>query len=272
MELLIDGRQAHVYTPAPSLARADGPTPACIVLVHGALNDHRVFQPLADALAATGQRVLVPDLPGHGHSPGPALASVEDMAHWLLALLDAAGLPQAVLGGHSMGSLVALQAAGQAPQRVQQLWLLGTAWPMRVAPTLLEMALAEPERAVEMIVGWSHASADAGLRGSSRTLMLQQLAANARLLHTDLLACQAYAAAETAAAAVQAAGCPVHLVLGAADQMTPVKAAQKLAGWLQAQVHSVPAGHALLAEAPAEVLAALNSALAGALKPGWPKA
>lgn len=270
MELLIDGRTAHVYAPAP--ASAEGTAPACIVLVHGALNDHRVFGPLADALAAQGRHVLVPDLPGHGRSAGPALASVEAMAHWLLALLDAAGMPQAVLGGHSMGSLVALQAAGQAPQRVRQLWLLGAAWPMRVAPALLQTALAEPGHAVEMIVGWSHASADAGLRADSRALMLQQLATDAQLLHTDLLACQAYAGAEAAAAAVHAAGCPVHLVLGAADQMTPAKTAQKLAGWLQAQVRSVPAGHALMAEAPADLLAALEAALEGALKPVPPAA
>lgn len=265
MELQIDGRTAHVYAPAPAPAAglpvAESAAPACVVLVHGALHDHRVFQPLADALAAAGLRVLVPDLPGHGHSAGPALGSVEAMARWLLALLDAGGLPQAVLGGHSMGSLVALQAAGEAPQRVQQLWLLGTAWPMRVAPALLQQALAEAAVAVEMIVGWSHASADAALRAVSRDLMLQQLANDTQLLHTDLLACQAYAAAETAAAAVLAAACPVHLVLGDADQMTPPRAAARLASWLQARVHTVPAGHALMAEAPAEVLSALRGAL-----------
>ena len=40
------------------------------------------------------------------------------MADWLLALLDAAGVQQAALVGHSMGSLIALEAAARAPERV----------------------------------------------------------------------------------------------------------------------------------------------------------
>jgi pimeloyl-ACP methyl ester carboxylesterase len=55
------------------------------------------------------------------------------MADWLLAALDAAGVTQAALVGHSMGSLIALEAAARAPQRVTHLALLGTAYPMKVA-------------------------------------------------------------------------------------------------------------------------------------------
>jgi pimeloyl-ACP methyl ester carboxylesterase len=130
---------------------------------------------------------------------------------------------------------------------------------MRVAPALLAEALAQPADAVERIVSWSHSQADAALQAQTRALMYRQLKADPALLHTDLAACQAYAAAEAAAAAVRSAGCRVRLVLGADDRMTPPRAAQSLAGWLGAAVHTVPAGHALMAEAPDAVLAALQA-------------
>jgi pimeloyl-ACP methyl ester carboxylesterase len=55
----------------------------------------------------------------------------------------------------------------------------------------------------------------------------------------------------------------VHLVLGAQDQMTPPRATKLLTQALRARVHTVPAGHQLMAEAPDAVLAALRSTLAG---------
>jgi pimeloyl-ACP methyl ester carboxylesterase len=65
--------------------------------------------------------------------PRPALDSVEALADWLLGLLDAAGVERAALVGHSMGSLIALEAAARAPQRVSHLAMLGTAFPMTVS-------------------------------------------------------------------------------------------------------------------------------------------
>jgi pimeloyl-ACP methyl ester carboxylesterase len=50
-------------------------------------------------------------------SEGPVLETVEAMADWTLALLSAAGVQRAALVGHSMGSLVALEAAARAPER-----------------------------------------------------------------------------------------------------------------------------------------------------------
>jgi pimeloyl-ACP methyl ester carboxylesterase len=64
--------------------------------------------------------VLVPDLPGHGLSSGPPLRSIEALADWLPCLLDAAGVEQAILVGHSMGSLIALECAARHPQRVHR--------------------------------------------------------------------------------------------------------------------------------------------------------
>lgn len=265
MKLSIDGREAYAYTGGKAF---DASLP-CLVLVHGALNDHSVWNLLARFFAHHGHAVLAPDLPGHGRSVGPALRSVEVMADWLLALLDTAGVEQAALAGHSMGSLVALQAAGTAPQRASRLVMLGSVYPMVVSPALLKSAAETPQQAIEMVVAFSHSTLAAKpsypgpgswLRGGSRALMQQVLRAqgDALLFHTDFNACNAYAGGEAAAAAVQ---CPVDLILGNADQMTPARSAAALAKLLQATVHTVPAGHALMAEAPDAVLQAMRTAL-----------
>lgn len=47
----------------------------------------------------------------HGASSGPALRSVEVLADWVPALLDVAGVREAILVGRSMGSLVTLECA-----------------------------------------------------------------------------------------------------------------------------------------------------------------
>jgi pimeloyl-ACP methyl ester carboxylesterase len=265
MKLLVNGRDAYAYTGGKPF---DASLP-CIVFVHGALNDHGVWTLLARWFAHHGYAVLAVDLPGHSRSAGPALRCVEEMADWLLAVMDAAGVDQAVLAGHSMGSLIALQAAGRAPQRITQLWMLGTAYPMRVSPALLNASRDTPLLAIDQVVNLSLSTLAAKpsypgpgtwLHGSCRALMRQVLAAqgDALLFHTDFSACNDYLGASDAAAAVT---CPVHLVLGAFDQMTPPKAAAELRTLLRAQVHTVPAGHQLMAEAPDAVLKALRLAL-----------
>ena len=235
------------------------PARPTIVLVHGALNDHSVWQRQSDALARQGYAVLAPDLPGHGASRGAALASVEALAGWLLDLLHAANVERAVLAGHSMGALVVLEAAARAPQRVVGLALLGAAYPMRVADALLAAARDDEDAAIEMVAGWSHTrETEPAIVDASRRLMRRLAGANpAQLLYTDLAACNAYANGEAAAAAVT---CPVTLVMGSKDKMTPPRAAARLTAALpHAGLVTVEAGHAMLAEAPEAVLAALKS-------------
>jgi len=271
MKLDVCGHAAYAYTGG----KAYDATLPTIVLVHGALNDHSVWTLLARWLAHHGWGVLAVDLPGHGRSAGPPLASVEALADWLLALLDAAGARQAALAGHSMGSLIALEAAGRAPERVSHLALLGTACPMKVSAALLATARDEPLRAIDQVTAWSHSTLAAKpsfpgpgvwLHGAARALgrrmLVRQRGLN--LFHHDFSLCDAYAGGLAAAARV---ACPATLILGERDQMTPPKAARELAQALRARVLTVPAGHSLMAEAPDAVLAALRSALAPAAVP-----
>ena len=95
-----------------------------IVCIHGFPLDHTIWQPMIPALAA-GNRIILPDLRGHGLSPVPdGPYSMPEMAGDIIALLDDLDLPQVVLVGQSMGGYVALEVAHQAPERLLGLALV----------------------------------------------------------------------------------------------------------------------------------------------------
>ena len=144
MKLNVLGREAFAYTGGKPF----DPSLPCVVFIHGACHDHTPFTLLARWFAHHGWSVLAVDLPGHMRSAGPLLPDVEAMADWVLALLDAAGAQRAALVGHSMGSLIALQAAGRAPERATHLVLIGTAFPMAVSDSLLMTARDNPLKAM----------------------------------------------------------------------------------------------------------------------------
>ena len=254
MKLTVQGREAYAYTGGKSF---DASLPT-VAFVHGALNDHSVWTLLARWAAHHGFGVLALDLPGHMRSAGPALASVEAMADWLLAALDAAGVQRAALAGHSLGSLVALEAAARAPDRATRLLMFGTTVPMPVTETLLVASRDAPHEAIEMVVTYSFSTLAAKpsypgpgvwLRGSARGLMRQVLAhgGDPLLFHTDFAACNDYRNGLVAAARVT---CPAHLIVGAFDQMTPPRSTRDVAAALKATVHTVPAGHFLMRNRP----------------------
>jgi pimeloyl-ACP methyl ester carboxylesterase len=268
MKFDVQGRAAYAYTGGKPWS--DGGR--CVVFVHGALNDHSVWTLLARWYAHHGYRVLALDQPGHGRSDGPPLASVEALADWVIALMDAAGVASAHLVGHSMGSLVALEAAARAPERVAGLVMVGTAYPMKVSDALLATARDDPARAIAMVNAFSHSSLaskpsypgpGAWLRGGASALMhriqADAMAAGAgNLFEHDFRICDAYATGLEAAARVR---CPAQLIVGTRDVMTPAKATKELASVLHATVARIASGHALMQEAPDAVLNAMRQAV-----------
>jgi pimeloyl-ACP methyl ester carboxylesterase len=75
-----------------------------------------------------GFRFFALDQRGHGESDQPPGGyGMPDLAADVLAFMDAKGLPEATIVGHSMGSFVAQHAAARAPERVAGLVLVGSA-------------------------------------------------------------------------------------------------------------------------------------------------
>ncbi len=255
-----------------------------VVFVHGALNDHSVWTLPARWFAHHGWRVLAVDLPGHGRSSGPVQASVADLAETVLALLARLGVTRAALVGHSMGSLIGLEAAARcasddAPLQVDRLVLVGTAVPMPVSPALLQTAVTEVNQAIERVVGFAHSSLAAKPgnpgpgtwhHGASRMLMRRVLARAAgvagvehNLFHHDFSLCNGYVDGLDAAARIAAGGrSRSAAILGGRDRMTLPRAAREVCARLGAVVHTLPnAGHELMQEDPEGLLKALRAAL-----------
>lgn len=269
MQLGIEGHDAYAYTGGKAF---DASLPTA-VFIHGAQNDHSVWALQTRYFAHHGFSVLAVDLPGHGRSDGPALTSVEAMADWLNALLDAAGVTKAILIGHSMGSLIALEAAArdssQQRTRIAGVALVGTAYPMKVSTALLDAAREREPAAIDMVNIWSHSSIAQKpsapgpgfyVPGGSRRLMQRISQRNpAQVFFTDFSACNAYANGEQAAATLAKAACAALFLLGQKDVMTPARAAASLQAQLpHAQVVKLAdCGHALMAEQPDLVLDAL---------------
>src|SRR5580693_4373405 len=96
-----------------------------VVLSHGYLMDHTMFDPQLSALAPEF-RVITWDERGFGGTRADGPFSYWDSARDVLGLLDHLGLPQAVLGGMSQGGFLSLRAALLAPERVRALVLIDT--------------------------------------------------------------------------------------------------------------------------------------------------
>ncbi|MDR5877646.1 alpha/beta hydrolase [Caballeronia sp. LZ032] len=252
------GRAAYAYTGGKSF---DAARPA-VVFIHGAEHDHSVWALQTRYFAHHGFGVLALDLPGHGRSAGAPLSTIGALADWVIGVLDAAGVRQAIFVGHSMGSLIALDAAARHPERALGLALLATAAPMTVSATLLDAAREHEPEAIEMVNQWSHSTLAAKpsspapgfwLQGANRRLMERvSLLGEALLFHTDFSACNAYAEALERAGAVR---CPVCVLSGRRDIMTPPRASRPVVEALRkagatVQTVELDAGHAMMTEQP----------------------
>lgn len=96
-----------------------------VLLMHGILLDAAVNRDLAGPMVEAGFRVILLDLLGHGRSDRaePAELRTDFFAEEAIACLDHLKIDRAVIGGVSLGAIVALQVAVTAPKRVRALLL-----------------------------------------------------------------------------------------------------------------------------------------------------
>ena len=97
------------------------------VCLHGLVDTVSIWDELGALLTQRGQVVCI-DQRGHGSSDAPAGPYTRgELAADVVGVLDALGLRNAVLVGHSMGGIIAMTAALAYPKRVRALVLIGTA-------------------------------------------------------------------------------------------------------------------------------------------------
>jgi pimeloyl-ACP methyl ester carboxylesterase len=112
-------------TPAGGRGRTAKSAPASarpLILIHGVLLSQEMNRPLAEDLAARGNRVITVDLLGHGESDRPRdmwRYSMALFARQVIALMDHLQIEEAVVMGTSLGANTALEIASAAPERLR---------------------------------------------------------------------------------------------------------------------------------------------------------
>jgi len=125
-----------------------------LILLHGLLLSQEMHRPLAEDLAARGNRVITLDLLGHGQSDRPRdmwRYSMPVFGEQIVALMDHLELEQAVVMGTSLGANAALEVASRRPERLRAMviempvldnGLLGSA--LAFTPLLVSLTFGEP--------------------------------------------------------------------------------------------------------------------------------
>ncbi|MBB6252238.1 alpha/beta fold hydrolase [Nitrospirillum iridis] len=132
---LLAGRRVLRFAGGPGAVVDRGPADSAAVpllLLHGFGGDALAWQFNIQALVkgapgAAGRRVLAVDLPGHGASTLDVPSGLGGVADWVVRLMDAAGVAQADIIGHSMGGRVSLLLAERHPDRVRRMSLIACA-------------------------------------------------------------------------------------------------------------------------------------------------
>lgn len=262
MDIKVNGTTVFAHTGGKPF----DPAQPVLVMIHGAGTDHTFWGLQTRFFAHHGFSVLAVDLPGHGRSDGPALETIDALGEWIWQVLDAAGAKRAAIAGHSMGSLIAIAAGAKRPDATQALVLVGTAEKIAVHEDLLAAASDNDPRAFDMITDWGfgrpshlggHQAPGLWMQGSGRALLR---AGAPGVLSTDLAACDAYEGAVEAAKKIT---CPVLLLLGAGDRMTPPRTSNALAETLaRGETEILPAtGHMIMVERPNETIDVIDDFL-----------
>lgn len=262
MKVDVRGENTYCYTNG----RVPDPDRESVIFVHGAGMDHTVWTPFARHFARHGRNVIALDLPGHGRSAGQPISSIEAMGDWLVDLMNALQLAQSALVGHSLGSLVALDCAATHPDRVRAIALVGSTSPMPVSEAILDAAAANDPAAFNMLTEYGYSkrhlyggNSNPGMWMVGSTLRLFERSGPG-VLHADMNACNSYQQGLEKAAMVR---CPVLVVAGESDRLTPLRGAQALLNALPSPEIRIlkGAGHTLMTEAPNELLDALKEVI-----------
>lgn len=110
--VIVNGIRTHYWE------YGDVQSPLQLVMIHGFRGDHHGLEPIVAELGSD-VHVIIPDLPGFGISDAlPSPADIDSYSGWLAGFLSALKANNAVVLGHSFGSIVVGAAlAGGLPNK-----------------------------------------------------------------------------------------------------------------------------------------------------------
>jgi len=226
------------------------------LLIHGAGASSAIWMMVLARVARAGHAVAI-DLPGHGPSaadgaaldgaPGLTLARYRDAVGELAGTLC---LGPAWLVGHSLGALVAIEAALAWPDKVRGLVLCAAAPRLPIDTELARLLRDDPPR----VIAWL---ADNALSPRAKPAVRRGFLAAGEATPADVTRADfEIVRATDVSARIDALACPVIWMDGADDRIVPPTEGR------QGQIVTLPdVGHLAPIEAPAAVAAAITAAL-----------
>ncbi len=215
--------------------------------VHGAGMHAGIWGMLLPLLADQPFQALT--LPGHAATGEAPLDNIGDMAEWVRGRLADRPAQSVILLGHSMGALVALEAA--AHPAVAGVILMGAAAQMPVNPDLLKLAADDPAAAGEMILKYGLNPDNADLEELKAFMRKLMQAGAGGVIFSDLKACDNYTSGMACVSALQK---PLLVICGERDKLTRAAEGVALAGMAAVGESDVlvGCGHMMMVERPAE--------------------
>ena len=241
-----------------------------VVLVHGLGGSMNAWTPLLPALPRW--RTVRPELPGAGRSnkayaasddsPLRGKLSSEGHADAVLRVCDALGITRAHFVGHSFGTLICQQIAVKAPQLVRSLTLFGALLepPQTMRDNMHARAAQARERGMfDIAEGISEFALSPSTR-QSQPVCVAYVRDSIAAQDASGFARNCVALAEAQAARTELIRCPVLIVNGDEDMVTPLSGARQLAERLHdARVEVLSrCGHWPMLERPLESQRALR--------------
>lgn len=210
----------RAWRSANSQAKSMGLTPSnhgVIKLFNAGLDDYSVY---------------AVDLPGHGKSDGKSKSSIDEYSIDIIDFLDAMGLTNVCLVGHSMGAAIALNASLSQHWRIRSIVAIGGASKMIVNDTILEGLQNTFETTVDNIVKYSWHKQTGAIADSLQMAKYFRekakqriLNAGSRTVHGDFLACSRFDLDER----LGEISVPVLVIASDCDRMVPLHVSQKMA-------------------------------------------
>lgn len=248
------GELFYVRTGAQPHAGA-GHRAAPVLLIHGAGSSHLLWP--AELRRMVGMSVLALDLPGHGRSGGEVCATIDGHAEAVAEFIRAAGLPPAVIVGHSMGGAIALTLALDWAPCVAGVVAIATAARLPISPVLTAALERDFEAALDLIgrTAWAPGADRSLVERGSRALRETGPA----VLRADFAACSRFDVTER----LGAIGQPCLLVAGQLDRIVPPESTSRMRERIPGSrlVVIEGAGHMLTLERPQAVPQAIRAFL-----------
>lgn len=216
------------------------------LLIHGAGSSHSVWQPAFFDIPEL--RVVAIDLPGHGQSDPPGRRTIEHYAGMIEQFAASLGLTNIVLGGHSMGSAIALMLAYRGIIDIDGLILIGASARMPVGDAIFGGVLGDPGIIGEFLANQTMIDAP----DAYRQLVSQQLLSTGGMTTSgDFLACNRFDLRHKLATV----DAPALVIAGRLDPMVPLRFSESLVRDLPHSrlVVLENTGHYAMLERPQEV-------------------